>query len=66
MPSEYQSGSSQTYHCEYCRVVQTKDERTLKAILRGIRTKEQLQDWLHALNKQEKQSELKRLATEQV
>ena len=66
MPSEYQSGSSQTYHCEYCRVVQTKDERTLKAILRGIRTKEQLKDWLHALNKQEKDTELKRLATEQV
>lgn len=65
MPSEYQSGSSTDYHCEWCRHVDEKDTRTIKAMLRGIRTRDELQQWMHALNNQDAATDLKAYATEQ-
>lgn len=65
MPSTNQAGTSTTYHCEHCRHIQEKNKMTIKAMLKGIRTRDELTDWMHALNKQDGATELKRFATEQ-
>jgi len=64
-PSTNQAGTDSEYHCQQCKLAQTKDEPTIKALLRGIRTHDELQDWMHALNTQEMDTELKEYAAAQ-
>jgi len=64
-PSTNQAGTSTDHHCEHCRLVDEKDERLLKALLRGMRTRDELKEWMHALNRQEMETELKEYAAEQ-
>lgn len=50
MPSEHQQGDSGQYSSAKRKLADTKNVETLKALLRGCATEDELRDWLGAMN----------------
>jgi hypothetical protein len=66
MPSEYQSGSNGQYSTEKRKLMDTKNDLTLKALLDGCDSESELRDWLGAANATSASAEIKKYCAERI
>jgi len=66
MPSEYQTGDSGQYTTEKRKLMDTKNDMTLKALLDGCGDEAELRDWLGAANATSASTEIKEYCAERI
>jgi hypothetical protein len=66
MPSENQQGDSGQYTTEKRKLMDTKNDMTLRAILDGCESKDELMDWLGAANATSASTSIKEYCAERI